>query len=301
MADYFDAYRIDHILGFFRIWQIPIEQTTGLAGYFYPALPLSVVEIEQTGLIFDRVKDLLIEDAAQAQHYHPRIAVETTSAYRQLNDTEKQTFNRLHNDYFYYRNNEFWKQEALKHLAPLVNATGMLACGEDLGMIPSTVPEVMHQLQILSLEIERMPKSPDREFADLQQISHHSVCTTSTHDMTVLRGWWKEDREKTQRYYNKVLKKEGAAPEDCSPEIVKEILYKHLASPAMLTIIPLQDWLAMDETLRASDPETERINIPAHSRHYWRYRMPLSIEELLEAEAFNESIRSIIRDTSGYT
>ena len=209
MADYFDAYRIDHILGFFRIWQIPAGQTTGLAGHFYPALSLSLVEIEQADLVFDRVKDLLIEDAAQAQHYHPCIVFETTTAYLQLSDAEKQAFNRLHNDYFYFRHNEFWKQEALKHLRPLVNATGMLACGEDLGMIPATVPEVMSQLQILSLEIERMPKSPDREFTDLQHIPYRSVCTTSTHDMTTLRGWWREDRGKTQRYYNQVLKKEG--------------------------------------------------------------------------------------------
>ena len=295
MADYFDAYRIDHILGFFRIWQIPAEQTSGLSGYFYPALPWSIADIEHAGLAFDRVKDLLIEDATQAQHYHPRIVVGMLTSYQQLSDAEKHLFNQLHNDYFYHRNNEFWKQQALKHLTPLVNATGMLACGEDLGMIPSSVPEVMSRLQILSLEIERMPKYWDSEFTDLQRIPYLSVCTTSTHDMTTLRGWWKEDRKKTQRYYNEVLKHAGDAPEDCTPEICKEIIYNHLSSPAMLAIIPLQDWLAIDESLRACDPDSERINIPAHSRHYWQYRMHLPIEELLIAEELNASIRSIIR------
>jgi 4-alpha-glucanotransferase len=66
----------------------------------------------------------------------------------------------------------------------------------------------------------------------------------------------------------------------------------------MLAILPLQDWLAMDGTLRAPDPDTERINIPAHSRHYWRYRMHLSIEELLAAEELNENIRDVIHMTS---
>jgi len=297
MADYFDAYRIDHILGFFRIWQIPTGQTSGLNGFFYPALPLPVGEIEQAGLNFDRVGDLFIEDIAQPQHYHPRIVFWTTITYQQLNDDEKQSFDRLHNDYFYHRNNEFWKQEALKHLTPLVNATNMLACGEDLGMIPHTVPEVMHQLQILSLEIERMPKATGREFTDLEHIPRLSVCTTSTHDTTTLRGWWKEDRWKTQRYYNEVLKKEGAAPEECTPEISREIIYNHLSSPAMLAIIPLQDWLAMDESLRALDPDTERINNPAHSRHYLQYRMHLFLEELLTAGTLNKNIRKIIRET----
>jgi 4-alpha-glucanotransferase len=294
MADYFDAYRIDHILGFFRIWQIPTGQSSGLSGYFYPALPLSINDIENAGLRFDRVKDLLIEDATQAQHYHPRIVVESMTAWQQLSDSEKQAFNQLHNDYFYHRNNEFWKHQALAHLTPLVNATGMLACGEDLGMIPPSVPEVMRQLQILSLEIERMPKSWDSEFTDLQRIPYLSVCTTSTHDMTTLRGWWKENKEKTQRYYNEVLKHESDAPEDCTPEISKEIIQRHLSSPAMLTIIPLQDWLAIDGQLRHPDPDAERINIPAHSRHYWRYRMHLSIEELLIADELNNSIRNLI-------
>ena len=39
MANYFDAYRIDHILGFFRIWEIPIDAIQGLLGQFNPALP----------------------------------------------------------------------------------------------------------------------------------------------------------------------------------------------------------------------------------------------------------------------
>lgn len=50
MADYFDAYRIDHVLGFFRIWEIPVEARSGLLGHFAPCLPMSVEEIEGWGL-----------------------------------------------------------------------------------------------------------------------------------------------------------------------------------------------------------------------------------------------------------
>ena len=41
MAEYFDAYRIDHILGFFRIWEIPMHAVHGLLGQFDPSLPMS--------------------------------------------------------------------------------------------------------------------------------------------------------------------------------------------------------------------------------------------------------------------
>ena len=47
MSEYFDLYRIDHILGFFRIWQVPISEIHGLLGRFYPALPLSVEELSK--------------------------------------------------------------------------------------------------------------------------------------------------------------------------------------------------------------------------------------------------------------
>lgn len=49
LSDYFDCFRIDHILGFFRIWEIPLDYTDGLCGHFNPALPLQEKEIEQYG------------------------------------------------------------------------------------------------------------------------------------------------------------------------------------------------------------------------------------------------------------
>ena len=52
MAEYFNAYRIDHVLGFFRIWEIPSDSVHGLLGHFSPSLPMSVEEIEGYGLRF---------------------------------------------------------------------------------------------------------------------------------------------------------------------------------------------------------------------------------------------------------
>ncbi len=58
------------------------------------------------------------------------------------------------------RNNQFWYQEAMKKLPKLVQATRMLVCAEDLGMVPDCVPWVMDELKILSLELQSMPKDP---------------------------------------------------------------------------------------------------------------------------------------------
>ena len=294
MADYFDAYRIDHILGFFRIWQVPINAASGLEGHFNPALPYSRKDIEWSGFPLHTLATLFIEDDVKKDHYHPKISVWDMPEFQCLYEHDKQIFYGLYNEYFYRRNNQFWKSEALKHLSPLVNATDMLVCGEDLGMIPQTVPEVMNELQILSLEIERMPKSTEQTFAALHYLPYQSVCTTGTHDMSVLRAWWKENRAQTQQYYNEVLWKPGAAPEDCTPELVEQIIVNHLHSPAMLVIIPWQDWLGIDGQLRNPDADSERINVPANSRHYWRYRMHFSIEELLKSEELNAKIKNLI-------
>ena len=306
MAEYFDAYRIDHILGFFRIWEIPLNAVNALLGRFNPALPYSVDEIRGYGFNFEHWhvgniaetdNMLFVEDKIKQDHYHPRISAYNTDCYRWLSDDQKEAYNRLYNDFFYRRHNDFWKWEALKKLPPLTEATGMLVCGEDLGMIPDCVPSVMAGEQILSLEIQRMPKDPKVEFGSTYDYPYLSICTTGTHDMNPLRAWWEEDRGVTQRFYNHVLGAWGEAPYFCEPWICEQVVSMHLKSPAMLTVLPLQDWIAMDGNLRRENPHDERINVPANSRHYWRYRMHLTLEELLQSDDLNNMIRHKIAES----
>ena len=240
---------------------------------------------------------LFIEDPHRKGWWHPRIAAHSTTAYAALDDTMKQTFNRLYDDFFYHRHNAFWKESAMRKLSALLSATGMLACGEDLGMIPACVSEVMDEYMILSLEIQRMSKNPDREFADPADYPYYSVCTTSTHDMNPLRAWWEEDRKVTGNYWHNVMHRDGEAPRSCEPWICREIIRKHLESSSMLTILPLQDWLSIDGELRFPDPSRERINIPVFPRYYWRYRMHLTIENLISQDKFNSELRKMIEDS----
>ena len=292
MAQYFDAYRIDHVLGFFRIWEIPVPEKSGLKGQFAPALGLSREEIEGYG-IYNHM-ELFLVDHKRADRWHPRIAVQFNEDYEKLNDEEKYNFNRLYNDYFYRRNNQFWYQEALKKLPRLTQATRMLCCAEDLGMVPDCVPWVMNELRILSLEIQSMPKDDKVRFGHLSQYPYRSVCTISTHDMPTLRQWWDEDWDRTQDYYNSMLHRGGGAPHPLPGWLAKDIVSRHLTSPSMLCLLSLQDWLSIDEKLRLPDANAERINIPANPRHYWRYRMHLTIEQLMQSDEFNETIKTLI-------
>ena len=369
MSEYFDAYRIDHILGFFRIWEIPMHAVHGLLGQFIPSIPMSREEIESYGLPFreeylipyihesflgqvfgphtDYVKQtfllpaetpgvyhmkpefttqrevesffagkndenslwirdglytlisdvLFVPDTKEKDKYHPRIGIQRDFIFRSLNELEQNAFNKLYDQYYYHRHNEFWRQQAMKKLPQLTQSTRMLVCGEDLGMIPDCVSSVMNDLRILSLEIQRMPKNPMYEFGYLNEYPYRSVCTISTHDMSTLRGWWEEDYLQTQRYYNTMLGHYGTAPTVATPDLCEEVVRNHLKSNSILCILSLQDWLSIDGKWRNPNVQEERINVPANPRNYWRYRMHLTLEQLMKAEELNDKIRELIKYT----
>ena len=369
MSEYFDAYRIDHILGFFRIWEIPMHAVHGLLGQFIPSIPMSREEIESYGLPFreeylipyihesflgqvfgphtDYVKQtfllpaetpgvyhmkpefttqrevesffagkndenslwirdglytlisdvLFVPDTKEKDKYHPRIGIQRDFIFRSLNEQEQNAFNRLYDQYYYHRHNEFWRQQAMKKLPQLTQSTRMLVCGEDLGMIPDCVSSVMNDLRILSLEIQRMPKNPMHEFGYLNEYPYRSVCTISTHDMSTLRGWWEEDYQQTQRYYNTILGHYGIAPTVATPELCEEVVRNHLNSNSILCILSLQDWLSIDGKWRNPNVQEERINVPSNPRNYWRYRMHLTLEQLMKAKELNKKIGELIKYT----
>ena len=366
LSQYFDALRIDHILGFFRIWEIPENAVYGLLGHFSPALPLTVGEIEYFGLPFrkelytkpfinDRLIDrlfgihaqyvrdnflvrkaynlydlkeeydtqrkvsayfadrhdesslwirdglmrlicdvLFVEDQRQAEMYHPRIGVLSEPIYEALSNEDKDAFLRLYNNYFYQRHSMFWGQQALKRLPAIFKDSRLLICGEDLGMLPDCVEPVLDQLRILTLEIQQMPKQQGFEFAHLEANPYRSVATISTHDMSPLRLWWQENPERRQRYYVTMLQKEGRAPEQLPAHLAEEIIARHLYCPSMLCILQLQDWLAMDGDLRTKNPREERINTPSDPHNRWQWRMHLTLEQLLQADHFNQKLKTMV-------
>lgn len=365
MSKFFDAYRIDHVLGFFRIWEIPVNAVHGLLGLFAPALGMTSEEIQSYGLDFqkdrftrsfitdhvlacifneradevkekylDRLDDeryqmksevdtqrkvealfgdltdekeialrdglyslisdvLFVRDHRTPDLYHPRISAQHDFIFETLDDNDKQAFNRLYVDYFYRRNNQYWYGEAMKKLPKLVQATRMLVCAEDLGMVPECVPWVMNELKILSLELQSMPKESVR-FGHLSRFPYRSVCTISSHDMPTLRQWWDEDTQRTQEYYTTMLHRQGAAPHPLPGWLAKDIISRHLTCPSMLCILSIQDWLAIDEDIRLADANAERINIPANPKHYWRYRMHLNIEDLTKNASYINEVTELI-------
>ena len=237
---------------------------------------------------------LFVRDRQNPNMFHPRITAQLNFMYEALWQNDKDAFNRLYNDYYYRRNNDFWYREAMKKLPLLSQATRMLVCAEDLGMVPDCVQWVMNELRILSLELQSMPKDPTVEFGHLSRNPYRSVCTLSTHDMPTLRQWWDEDYDRTQKYYNTMLYRGGAAPHPLPGWLARDIVSRQLTSPSMLCILSLQDWFAIDERIRLADANAERINIPANPKHYWRYRMHMTIEQLIADKEYNDEVKELI-------
>jgi 4-alpha-glucanotransferase len=369
MSCYFDAFRVDHILGFFRIWSIPWDAVEGFLGFFVPALPVELQEFQDRGIWFDHdrytrpyITDDILEDlfendyaeveraflertapgrfalkpefatqrnverhfaalednernrgikqglfelignvllleapGSNADRFHFRFFIDHTRSFKGLPPHAQRQLTDLYVDYFFRRQETLWRREGLEKLPALKRATDMLVCGEDLGLVPACVPEVMKQLGLLSLEVQRMPKTMGREFARLSEAPYLSVVTPSTHDISTIRGWWEEDRKVTQKFWNEELGQPGEAPAQCEAWINKAIVRQHLMSPAMWSLFQLQDLLGMDEKLRRADPNSERINVPSNPKYYWRYRMHLTLEALLRAEDFNRELKESIR------
>ena len=375
MAEYFDAFRIDHILGFFRIWEVPYSQVEGIMGYFNPSIAVTKEEMAARGMWFDydrlckpyirehflyerfgemtghakgrfldelspgiyqlkpefntqrkvqeylrpspdtpyderarleKLKEglfslisevLLLPDPDQDDTFYPRNSMHYTRSYQEIDDDMKHKLNELYIDYFYRRNEGYWRHEALVKLPAIKQATNMLICGEDLGMVPETVPEVMNELGLLSLEIQRMPKNPRMEFTHPASNPYLSVATPSSHDMPTIRGWWEENPARSQRFFNNILGNEGASPFFAEPWIVRQILDQHFYSPSMWAIFPIQDLVGADANLRHWNAKGERINNPANPTHYWRYRFHIPIEDLLREDAFNDMIAQLVEDS----
>ncbi|KAL3533414.1 hypothetical protein ACH5RR_006935 [Cinchona calisaya] len=371
MAKYFTAYRIDHILGFFRIWELPDHAMTGLCGKFRPSIPLSQEELEAEGIwdfdrltcprisrelledkfgaswtiiasifmkefqkdlyefkedsntekkiasklkssleklmllgieeklrqqIFDLLKDIvLIRDPEDPRKFYPRFNMEDTLSFKDLDDHSKNTLKRLYYDYYFHRQESLWRQNAMKTLPVLLNSSDMLACGEDLGLIPSCVHPVMQELGLIGLRIQRMPSEPGLEFGIPSQYAYMTVCAPSCHDCSTLRAWWEEDEGRRQRFFQTFLGSNNSPPDQCIPEIANFILQQHVEAPSMWSIFPLQDLLALKKEYTTRPAAEETINDPTNPKHYWRYRVHVTLEALLKDKDLIAVIKDLVR------
>ncbi len=369
MQTYFQAFRIDHILGFFRIWSIPKNEVQGLLGYFDPTIPVKPADLVNSGIyipierltepfineeildeifqqdkefvksqfldyinstqnynfkapftgqkailhflktkyptyftnevfiekIFSLYANKILLPAEDNEHeFHFRFFMQRTFSFKYLPYDQQEKLVIIYNNYFFERAENLWEQNARKKLPALKAATNMLICGEDLGLVPQCVPKLMKELNILNLEVQRMPNNNSISFNYPERSAYLCVVTPSSHDTSTLRGWWEEHPSYLATFYYDYLQLSGELPSVANEQIIKKILEKHVYSPAMWAVFQLQDILTLESSFHKGSPELERINIPAIAEHYWKYRMPILIENLMREESLNTKFKAIL-------
>eukprot|EP00850_Spirogloea_muscicola_P013966 SM000097S24819 [mRNA] locus=s97:544160:552835:+ [translate_table: standard] len=377
MSKYFTAYRIDHILGFFRIWELPNHCITGLLGRFRPSIPIAAEEMEKEGIwdfnrlsepyirchilqdtfgtkwtelaskyfeetmhlcykfkpaydterkidwalkpregspewlvqdnehvkkaLFGLLKDIvLIRDLDDPLKFYPRFNLDQTVNFRELDDHSKVVLQRLYHDYYFVRQEDLWRENALKTLPVLMNASDMLTCGEDLGLVPACVPPVLNELGLLGLRIQRMPSEENQEFGNPATYDYMTICAPSCHDTSTMRAWWEEDADRRLRFFQSALGFSQTPPDTCTPDVARAILQQHCDSPSVFAIFPIQDLMALKDKYSERPAAEETINDPTNPRHYWRFRLHVTLEEFLRDEDWLATIQDLLL-TSGRT
>jgi len=358
---FYEAYRIDHVLGFFRIWTIDKHQKDGLLGYFYPSIFISrndlfslgfdegrikwlsephisgwkirenfgMRAIEILGRCFSRIgnedlylfkpeikgeKDIidlpLMEQEKNAllemfrnrallnieeNLYSPTWNFRDCDRYQGLNDGEKQAFEDLQARRA-QESEVLWKKQGYKLLSFMKTTVDMLACAEDLGVIPNCVPETLKDLEILGLKIPRWAREwhkagePHISGSDYPFLS---VCAPSVHDTSTLREWWETDANAAKFWQDWDF--EGNFSSKYSPEVAKKVIQKILDCNAAICVFQIQDLFALRDEYRVSDASKERVNIPGTVQaSNWSYRIPMLISELLENKSFTKDISELV-------
>jgi len=365
-AKFYHAYRIDHVLGFFRIWVVPETEFTGILGHFAPAVPIYVNDLKNAGIPIETVHYLTTpnfgEDLLQnwfgfdtervkskyfealksspgrymlRPEYRSERAIISSEEEQQIKDTllnaywdrvftPSSTEEILHPYWYWYnapvlltlpehevnviskiiKDNEakqesLWKENGLKLLGMLAKETDMLVCAEDLGAVPNCVPGVLRDLGILALRVERWTRYWEKEgqsYIPLSEYPRLSVCTTSNHDSSTLLGLWNESDFDRNLYWNKHLGFSENAPETLNAEHIKQIIKSLFSSNSLVAILPLQDFMALSQKFISKEPEKDRVNIPGTiGKHNWSWRMPCTLEELLQDAKLNKSIEELTK------
>lgn len=344
---YYHAFRIDHVLGFFRIWSIPATENTAVLGRFRPSAPLERTEIEEaigrrdaSSRLIDAwctkedAEEHLAEEATDVLErffdhradgrYRLRDSVASETAVETLDVSHgvrefllechrDRTFLETENDLFvpawfwqssrgYLRQDEpvragieelveryetrskpVWLDTGRRLLHFVKESGEMLPCAEDLGVIPPGLPDVLEELGILSLKIERWEVDEEGALRDPATFPYLSVSTPAAHDLSTLRQWWEEDDWDREAFAAEL------GFDDCPPwlttEVARAIIARSLRSNSAIRVFQIQDLFALTLDLRTLKPEDERINTPGSvSDANWSYVLPIPLGSLPEHE-----------------
>jgi 4-alpha-glucanotransferase len=369
---YYSCYRIDHVLGFFRIWSLSDRESTGAQGRFVPDVPITREDMAALGFSPERIRWISLphvptwrlvqaagESAARAAasaaldrigeedlflfkksikgekdiealpsispaardcllsswrdraffeyeggHLIPTWNYRSATCWATLADQERGSLEALIGRKA-AEAEELWAKTGRRLLGALSKAVPMLPCAEDLGSVPDCVPIVLEDLGILGLRVLRWTKrwhEGGEPYIPIAEYPRLSVACPSVHDSTSLRDWWETeaDRGGTWAFAAASLERDlGPCPDRLGTEHVATLLELIARSASLIAAYPIQDMLAMSDSLRPDDPKSERINVPGTvGIENWSYRMPSEIDAIIADKKLTIRARTLVKARS---
>lgn len=365
-SKYYQVYRIDHVLGFFRIWATPQRESTAMLGWTQPFEPITTDELHNLGFSDDRItwlsvphvptnqieavnngdylgthgilakimdrigneemwrfkpeikgeKDIWASDIPDNVKprlaefwrnralvrvadglYSPLWTYHSTTAWQSLSDDEKYRLGQLIVTK-YSRMEVLWEEQARTLLGDLTSCTDMVACAEDLGSNPESLPRVLNDLSILSLRVVRWSRNwnaPGEPYYQFGEYPYLSVTTSSVHDSSTARLWWLKEGDAWD-FYRTFPGDSDVQPGSYNSKTARYLLSKMAESNSAFCIHPLQDFLGLVEDYFDENPDNERVNIPGSVNEFnWTYRLPVTIEKLIKNKELISEINNIVK------
>lgn len=303
IENFYHLYRIDHVLGMFRLWSIPLDAKSARFGYFYPQHGTTRKDFEEVKLKPEEfVKRELIYEF-QKDKYIFYWDFYKYPGYESLPEEIKAKFYPLSNKYI-QEDEAYWEQNGKEILDFLFSHSTMLPCAEDLGAVPGFVRELIHKEKIIGMDIIRWTRSlEDGHYIEADGYRENAVSALSVHDTSIALAWWQEISEDDKKAVLKLLDlEEYSTPE----ELLENLIYFAFSANSVFSIQLLHDYIVEKGLSHSKDIEKEldiydhpnlhRINTPGtpESKN-WGYRFPFYIEELIVHRNISNRIRKLLQ------
>jgi len=298
--NFFDLYRIDHVLGFFRIWTMR-QQQSALHGFFDPQIALSRGQLEHHGFSVD---ELINHHVLVPILNNPDQLAFTWFYWKEpyfgsLPEEKKNCLKHWEQEMI-QQQEDFWAGNGRRLLLFMIQASVMLPCAEDLGVVPDCVPRVLEELGIPGLRVLRWTRKWNEDgqpFVSPENQDFISVVTSSVHDSTPLLQWWQEaPQDERNAFWRQFLGWDHEANPDLTPEPYCHFLQQIYHSNSIFVINPLQDILNWSSFFPGS-PDQYKVNTPGSiHKNNWSIRYPFFLEELVCHQDLVNSVKNCLEN-----
>ncbi|MDX1959452.1 MAG: 4-alpha-glucanotransferase [Leptospiraceae bacterium] len=301
LENFYHLYRIDHVLGMYRIWAIPRTISRARLGFFHPQKGASRREFNRDRLfpedflnheiIYEFKEDRYIFhwDFFRSEHYN-NLSEETRAKLYKLSN--------IHNN----EDEIHWRENGEKILKLMIKESSMIPCAEDLGSVPEFVRNSIFELKLIGLDIIRWTRSfEDGSYITPAHYRKDAVSALSVHDTSTAMGFWKECSEEQREAFLATCEKIGLEIKLKTEEEFASLFFEFaMKANSIFSIHLLQDTIIKGNYSKTflTEPDEHRINVPGTDEtQNWHYVFPIYIESISKNKELTDFLKQKITES----